>query len=288
MISATAIVRSQSIRWHYDLGSLFYRLLWGEHIHHGLWDVDRPVGQAQEQLVGRLLHDVPLKGCWNVLDVGCGLGGTALLLARRYGCRVTGITLSPVQRTWASAAARLRGLTRRARFLTADAETVSFDSETYELVLSIECTEHLFDKERFFRRAGHWLRPGGYLAICAWLASEEAEHHAELTRLVRRVCNAFLCPSLATAGDYRGWMQQAGLQVLREELVGPQVARTWELCMQRVSRATVQWLARLAGREFVAFLDGFPAILRAFRCGAMDYGIFVARRPASAHRSDQG
>ena len=32
-----------SIRSHYDLGTLFYRLLWGPHIHHGLWSAEDAV-----------------------------------------------------------------------------------------------------------------------------------------------------------------------------------------------------------------------------------------------------
>ncbi len=281
MISATATVRCAAIRWHYDLGSLFYRLLWGEHIHHGVWDRDRLPHDAQRALIARLLRGVPLGAEARVLDVGCGLGGTALYLARHFGCHVTGITLSPVQCSWAGLAARWRGLSHRARFRTENAEEVWFDDASFDLVLSIECTEHLFGKQAFFRRVARWLAPGGHLAICAWLATTTAERDPERRRLVERVCDAFLCPSLATAEEYRDWMTAAGLKVRRVELLGHQVARTWELCLQRTSGWPARWLARLAGKEFVAFLDGFPVILEAYRRGAMEYGLFLAEASGS-------
>ena len=37
MIAAAGITK-RAIRSHYDLATPFYRLLWGPHIHHGLWD----------------------------------------------------------------------------------------------------------------------------------------------------------------------------------------------------------------------------------------------------------
>jgi len=33
-------VTKRSIRFHYDLSTLFYRLMWGRHIHHGLWEAN--------------------------------------------------------------------------------------------------------------------------------------------------------------------------------------------------------------------------------------------------------
>ena len=38
---ACAGVTKREIRLHYDLATPFYRLLWGPHIHHGMWDARR-------------------------------------------------------------------------------------------------------------------------------------------------------------------------------------------------------------------------------------------------------
>ena len=45
MISCPS-VEKDAIRSHYDLATLFYRLLWGRHIHHGLWEADEPAPVA--------------------------------------------------------------------------------------------------------------------------------------------------------------------------------------------------------------------------------------------------
>ena len=43
----------------------------------------------------KALEMMSLEAGMHVLDAGCGLGGTARVLAREYGCRVTGIDLTP-------------------------------------------------------------------------------------------------------------------------------------------------------------------------------------------------
>jgi tocopherol O-methyltransferase len=80
----------EAVREHYDRLSVFYRALWGEHIHHGYWeDVETP-STAQEKLIERLASLAGIKPGSRVLDVGCGLGGSALWLARHLGCSVLG------------------------------------------------------------------------------------------------------------------------------------------------------------------------------------------------------
>ena len=282
----TDSVAQRAIRSHYDLATPFYRLLWGPHIHHGLWseeDAARRVPQvsprtAQEQLTDTLAELAEIDRGQRVLDVGCGMGGSSIRLARHFGCRVTGITLSGVQRGWAAASALLQGAGGRADFRRADAEAVDFDDATFDVVWSVECTEHFFDKAAFFQRAGHWVKPGGRVAICAWLAAGDAELPAKKPQ-VEAVCDAFLCPSLGSFDDYRGWMTDAGLVVEVEQDWTSRVSRTWELCDARVRRLGLPWLAGFVDPAQRLFLEHFGTLLAAYRSGAMQYGCLVARRP---------
>jgi tocopherol O-methyltransferase len=110
---ACASVTKKSIQAHYDLATPFYRLLWGPHIHHGLWDVENSPVSAQRRLIDSLATAAALGPGKKVLDVGCGMGGSSIELALRYGCSVTGVTLSPVQRSWARLSARWRAFLRQ-------------------------------------------------------------------------------------------------------------------------------------------------------------------------------
>lgn len=277
MISVPDVTR-RVIRGHYDLTTVFYRLLWGPHIHHGLWDADEPPHVAQVRLMDALADRAEIRGGERVLDVGCGMGGSSLHLARTRGCDVTGVTVSGVQRAWAGTSAWMRGLRNRVRFRRADAESLELPDASFDVVWSIECTEHLFDKPRFFAQVARWLRPGGRVAICAWLAGAGADGDERRRRQVEDVCEGFFCPSLGSRDDYVGWMRDAGLRVDAADDWTTRVTRTWEICAERVRRSGVRRLARLVDRNTVLFLDRFGAILEAYRSGAMEYGCLVARK----------
>jgi tocopherol O-methyltransferase len=241
MISVDGI-RKESIRSHYQLGTLFYRLLWGPHIHHGLWHGDESPAVAQVQLTDTLAEMVGIDAGDEVVDVGCGMGGSSIRLAKEYGASVTGVTLSPVQARWAATSAFFKGARKRTRFMAQDAEKVQFVPETFDVLWSIECTEHLFDKPAFFKKAIDWLRPGGRLA------------------------------------DYVSWIEPHGMEVIEQVDWTDRVARTWEICKQRVERTGVRHLAKWVDQEQVAFIDGFDALLNAYRTRAMQYGAIVARK----------
>ena len=273
---ACSTVEKRDIRSHYNLSTLFYRLLWGRHIHHGLWTDDETPSVAQQQLTETLAQEAGILSRDRVLDVGCGMGGSSLYLAKQLDCQVTGITISQLQRRWAQSAARLRRLSKRATFLCGDAEQATFAPESFDAVWSVECTEHFFDKPAFFQRAAQWLRPGGRVAICAWLAGDRTDVNA--VQQVHDVCEGFFCPSLGTQNDYVNWMQKAGFEMRACYDWTSAVAKTWEICGERVRKSGVRWLARAVDPNSVMFLDRFNTILEAYQTGAMKYGCFVAQR----------
>jgi cyclopropane-fatty-acyl-phospholipid synthase len=75
-----------------------------------------------------------------VLDIGCGWGGMALTLARDYGARVTGITLSQEQLAEARARAAQAGLADRVRFELRDYRTLD---QPFDRIVSVGMFEHV-------------------------------------------------------------------------------------------------------------------------------------------------
>lgn len=267
------------IREHYDRLSVFYRALWGDHIHHGYWEDGESPAAAQVKLVERLAERAGIPRGGRVLDVGCGVGGSSLWLAREFECSILGLTISPVQAAMATEAAAAEGLGGLVRFEVSDANHLDPGPEKFDVVWVVECSEHLADKARFIARCARTLKPGGALALCAWL-SADGPAPASHERLVRDVCRGMLCPSLASLSDYTGWMRQGGLERIEAEDITRHVRETWARCAALARRKEVRVFLGVSDARTRRFVEAFSAIRRAYEAGAMAYGMFTARKAA--------
>lgn len=280
LTTTIAFPERDAIRDHYDRLSPLYRTFWGDHIHHGYWEDDQTLtaSEAQEALIRRLAARAAIARGARVLDVGTGLGGSALWLARELDCTVDGITLSPVQVEMATERARSLGLDRQTRFWVHDAHDLATFDRHYDVVWTVECSEHLSDRAVFFAAAAQRLRPGGVLALCSWLRGDSQCEHGE--HLHRRVCQGMLCPPLATSDELVRCLQAAGFDEIDAEDITPRVAPTWVRCAATVRRPEVRAILAVSDQRTRRFISAFPAMLQAYSEGAMRYGMFIARRSA--------
>ncbi len=92
-----------------------------------------------------------------VLDVGCGIGGSAFYMARCFGALVHGIDLSVnmialAQENRANLAEKEPGVKHRVQFHVEDATTMSYPQDFYDVVYSRDTILHIEDKAALFRK----------------------------------------------------------------------------------------------------------------------------------------
>ncbi|MFN7853596.1 MAG: class I SAM-dependent methyltransferase, partial [Dolichospermum sp.] len=131
----------KQIQEFYDASSSLWEQIWGEHMHHGYYGVDgkqvKERRQAQIDLIEELLKWANVKSAENILDVGCGIGGSSLYLADKFGANATGITLSPVQAARATERAVAMKLRHKTRFMVAHAQEMRFEDNSCDVVWSL-------------------------------------------------------------------------------------------------------------------------------------------------------
>jgi tocopherol O-methyltransferase len=264
---------------HYDTLDPFYRELWGEHLHHGLWERgDEKPDEAVIALVHRVAAAAGITPGATVCDVGSGYGATTRLLARELGATVTAYTLSPVQHAHAQsrAAGDARIRHELGDWLAARIEPASFDA-----VIAIESTAHMEDKPAFFAKAASALKPGGRVVVCAWLSSGR-ERAWQRRMLLEPICDEGRLPSLGTPDEYVEWIAATGLVLESFEDLSDRVRKTWSISSRRLARRLLTrdaWAFLLDARNRDRiFALSVPRIQLAYATGCMRYGFFVARR----------
>lgn len=272
-------VHVRQVRKHYDRLSFFYRAFWGEHLHHGYWNGNESVERAQIQLMEELAGRAAIPRGATVLDIGCGVGGAALWLAQNLDCHVTGMTISPVQARMATRKARSLGLASQVRFLVQDANLWRPEPAGADVVWLIESSEHFLDTKGFFARCATALKPGGTLAVCAWLRRDGVAPDGD-HELVAAIAEAMLTPSLDTLSSYRLWMSEAGLTVTVADDITRNVEATWAHCSRLFAKPALKFAARFTGAPTRRFVSSFPLMQKAYATGAMAFGLFVAKKPS--------
>lgn len=227
---------NQRIQEFYDASTGLWEEIWGEHLHHGYYGINgrecKERRQAQIDLVEELLAWGQVQQPKEILDVGCGIGGSSLYLADKYKAKATGITLSPVQVDRAKARAVSQGLGDRTTFLVADALEMPFADRSFDLVWSLESAEHFPDKQKFLQEAYRVLKPGGLLLMATWchrpitpatgeLTSQEQQHLAKIYRV-------YCLPPVISIPEYKNLAQQVNFQNIRTADWSSEVAPFWD------------------------------------------------------------
>ena len=100
-----------------------------------------------------------------LLDIGCGVGGTARLAAHRFGARVRGFDLSPDYIRAGRAFTRWTGLDARVQLDVGDAATAELASASYDFVTLVHVGMNIADKRALARAVSRVLRPGGTFGV---------------------------------------------------------------------------------------------------------------------------
>jgi ubiquinone/menaquinone biosynthesis C-methylase UbiE len=163
--------------------------------------------EATAALAGQL----DLKPAAHLLDIGCGIGGAARFFAQHFGCRATGIDLTPEYIETARALTRRLGLAERVEFRVGSALDLPFTDASFDRATLLHVGMNVPDKRKLAAEAHRVLKRGGTFAVfdvmrtgpgpitypVPWAASEATSF-------------------VASAAEYREALEAAGFAVISE------------------------------------------------------------------------
>ncbi len=208
----------RNVAHHYDLNGQLYALFLDRDRQYSCAYFPRGDESLEEAQIAKKRHIAAKlrldRPGLEVLDIGSGWGGTALTLAKDYGARVTGITLSTEQLAAARARAEAEGLSDRVRFELLDYRALHRD---YDRIVSVGMFEHVGvgHYRRFFDVVHRSLRPDGVALLHA--IGRTTPPSATNPWIARYIFPGGYCPALSevTPAIERSGLVATDIEILR-------------------------------------------------------------------------
>ena len=225
-VTPAASPKSRDTRWHEETG--FFDALAERAVDVG------PVDPLELARYG----SSPLRGWFNkefqfkvlgdlvgkrVLDVGCGDGENAMLLAR-LGAHVTGVDISSKSIEVAGKRAVANGVAETTRFVCSPLETAELESGSFDIVMCQGILHHVIDElEPIMAKVASWCRPGGLILV------SEPTNLAPWLRWLRL---RLPIPMYATPGERP--LEKAEVDIISRYIAAPRMRRF--LLLARIQR----------------------------------------------------
>lgn len=290
--------------------------LFGEHVHVGYYDDPREASgqvsaskdwqQSQFDHIDAVLAFAGVKQAQQLVDLGCGYGGTAVYVAQQLSCEAVGVNISPFQVQAANALVARAGLNPRdVKFVVGDALAPELPDASFDLVLSVESAAYMPDKGRFVQQLARLAKPGGTVVLVDFCRGPD-EISPRLAKRLKTMDRIFATPgNWHSAEDYKRLMAASGLSVQADgnwtrNVRGFWNVRLYELLLRRsfpkqtlgsrlkeASKRAVRsaWLLLVGGSEVLKMSSGFMlgtqkrAVQGGLDNGDLEYHVIVAKKP---------
>lgn len=157
----------KNIQYHYDLGNDFYKLWLDKTMTYSsaiFKNEKESLTEAQENKYQLLIDSLNIKSHHKVLEIGCGWGGFAEYAAKKVGCSIKGITISPSQLKFATNRIKESKLDDKVTLELCDYRDLK---GKYDRVVSIEMIEAVGEKywKNYFKKIKDVLKKDGLAGI---------------------------------------------------------------------------------------------------------------------------
>lgn len=280
---------SDQIRQFYDASSGLWEQVWGEHMHHGYYGIDgktkKERRQAQIDLIEELINWANVTEAEQILDVGCGIGGSSLYLAEKFGATATGITLSPVQASRATERAQTRRAAKRssninAQFQVANALNMPFADNSFDLVWSLESGEHMPDKAKFVQECVRVLKPGGTFVLATWChrPTDKVPLTVDDRKRLAEIYRVYYLPYVISLPEYEAIAQNLGLQDIRTADWSRAVAPFWDVVIDSAFNPAAIFGLLTSGWTTIQAALSLGTMQQGYKRGLIKFGLLCGKK----------
>ncbi len=225
--------------------------------------------------VAKLLSGLETKGK-RILDIGCGIGGPVLEMAKTHEAIVVGIDLEKPLIARAQQYAEDAGLTGQASFQPVSVGPLPFDDESFDIVISSGAFTQTPNKPEIFGETFRILKPGGALSTYDWLKGPD-EYSDDMYYWFKM---EELTYALETLEGFSQYFDAAGFEkVSREDATDwyrEEARREYDLIKGELYPRMVELLGQKDADHFV---ENWRSMVVVIDKGEMRQGYFRGYRP---------
>lgn len=263
----------------YDAVTSFYAFAWGATFHFSPRRPGETLGASQrrhDEEIGELLR---LRPEMAVADIGCGIGGPLVNIARATGASITGINFNADQIRRGEDRVRRAGLSASGTFLYADYMDVPLEDGTFDALYSFEALCHAPNRRQAFAELHRLLKPGAEAAVVDWCLTDAFDvgdpHHNEIRA---RIESTNATPELPTTDEYVEIVRNAGFELIRavdQQAEAGNPETPWYMALQGRDLSLSSFARIPAGRALTASVTRMLERLRLLPDGMSETARFL-------------
>lgn len=206
--------------------------LWGSK-HFGFYPKGKNISERQAQILMQELVAKKLKLSSKdvVLDAGCGQGVVSTFLAKKYGCKIDGITAVPFEINKANLLAKKLNVSDKVNYSLMDYSKTTFRKNRFDCIYTTETLSHSIDIRKTLKEFFRVLKKGGRVAFFEYTIAEDKHFSKSEMKILEKVAKGSAMDSLKDFrhDKFQNVLSEAGFTNVKveniSENVGPSLAR---------------------------------------------------------------